>query len=282
MIIARTIPELQVHIEKYRKRNLKIGFVPTMGALHNGHLSLVEHSRRQSDITVISIFVNPTQFNDPDDLKNYPVTIDSDLEKLERLIFGNDIVFMPGIKDMYPEPDNREFCFGALESVMDGLERPGHFNGVAQIVSKLFDAVNPDIAFFGEKDYQQLLIVRSLAEQLKYDIEIVGCPIVREDDGLAMSSRNELLTNEHRKTAPRIFEICTQAKEMKEQLSLKELKKWVVQMFEQESLLELEYFEIMSGKTLQPVESWEDEEHIRCFVALWAGNVRLIDNIRLK
>ncbi|MDE7373783.1 MAG: pantoate--beta-alanine ligase, partial [Odoribacter sp.] len=203
MQVFNTKNELANRIAGLKKEGKVIGFVPTMGALHEGHLSLVKASKKNSDITVVSIFVNPTQFNDPEDLKRYPRTLEQDIRLLETV--DCDIVFAPSVEEIYPEPDTRKFDFGYLESVMEGAKRPGHFNGVGQVVSRLFDIVSPDKAFFGMKDFQQVAIIKYMVKQLKYNIEIIPCPIVREESGLAKSSRNTLLDEEHKKTAPHIY-----------------------------------------------------------------------------
>ena len=211
MKVVSTIKELKSLLDDFRTKGETIGFVPTMGALHNGHASLVERSVGENDVTVVSVFVNPTQFNDKNDLKNYPRTLDADCALLEKV--GASVVFAPTVEEMYPTEDTRQFSFAPLDTVMEGACRPGHFNGVAQVVSRLFDIVNPDKSFFGMKDFQQIAIIRSMVDQLKYDIEIVACPIIREEDGLAMSSRNMLLTPEHRAAAPEIHKVLSKAVE---------------------------------------------------------------------
>ena len=264
-------------LEEIRARGEKIGFVPTMGALHDGHLSLVEQARQQCEVVIASIFVNPTQFNDPNDLINYPRTLEADLKMLETQ--GCDIVFVPTVETMYPEPDNRIFAFGELETVMEGKFRPGHFNGVAQVVSKLFDLVNPDKAFFGQKDFQQLAIIKAMVKQLNLPVEIVPCAIVREPDGLAMSSRNKLLLPEYRKCAPQIYRILTEAKNLALNHSVSEVKNFVCQEIEQTNLLKLEYFELVEELSLKAIQDW-DESGIKVgCIAVFAGKVRLIDNL---
>ncbi len=264
-------------LEEIRARGEKIGFVPTMGALHDGHLSLVEQARQQCEVVIASIFVNPTQFNDPNDLANYPRTLEADLKMLESQ--GCDIVFVPTVETMYPEPDNRIFAFGELETVMEGQFRPGHFNGVAQVVSKLFDLVNPDKAFFGQKDFQQLAIIKAMVKQLNLPVEIVPCAIVREPDGLAMSSRNKLLLPEYRKCAPQIYRILSEAKNLAKSHSVAEVKNFVCQEIEQTNLLKLEYFELVEELSLKAIQSW-DESGIKVgCIAVFAGKVRLIDNL---
>ena len=257
-----------------------IGFVPTMGALHNGHKSLVERARKENDTVVVSVFVNPTQFNDKNDLKNYPRTPEADCAVLESA--GADIVFMPSVEDIYPEPDTRVFDFGLIDKVMEGATRPGHFNGVAQVVSRLFALVNPRRAYFGEKDFQQIAIIKAMVEQLNIDIEIVECAIVRGEDGLALSSRNKLLTPEHRAAAPHIYATIRQCAEKMETMTPQELTEWVVATIDSNPLLKTIYFEAVDAKSMQRVEKWSDSERIQGCCAIQAGQIRLIDNIRIK
>lgn len=258
---------------------IRIGFVPTMGALHQGHLSLVMRSKRENEVTVVSIFVNPTQFNDSRDLEKYPRTLDADINLLSQV--GCDIVFAPTVDEMYPEKDTRIFNFGTLETVMEGRHRPGHFNGVAQIVSKLFDAVQPHIAYFGEKDFQQLAIIREMVKQLNYTITIAGCPIVRESSGLALSSRNVLLSAEEHKKAPIIYQILSESCIFVAQKQPHEVRNWVLNKF-QNTGLDVEYFEIVDGYSLQPVSSWNESDYIVGCIAVFCGKIRLIDNIPFK
>jgi len=258
---------------------IRIGFVPTMGALHQGHLSLVMRSKRENEVTVVSIFVNPTQFNDSRDLEKYPRTLDADVNLLSQV--GCDIVFAPTVDEMYPEKDTRIFNFGTLETVMEGRHRPGHFNGVAQIVSKLFDAVQPHIAYFGEKDFQQLAIIREMVKQLNYTITIAGCPIVRESSGLALSSRNMLLSAEEHKKAPIIYQILSESCIFVAQKQPHEVRNWVLNKF-QNTGLDVEYFEIVDGYSLQPVSSWNESDYIVGCIAVFCGKIRLIDNIPFK
>ena len=258
---------------------IRIGFVPTMGALHQGHLSLVMRSKRENEVTVVSIFVNPTQFNDSRDLEKYPRTLDADINLLSQV--GCDIVFAPTVDEMYPEKDTRIFNFGTLETVMEGRHRPGHFNGVAQIVSKLFDAVQPHIAYFGEKDFQQLAIIREMVKQLNYTITIAGCPIVRESSGLALSSRNMLLSAEEHKKAPIIYQILSESCIFVAQKQPHEVRNWVLNKF-QNTGLDVEYFEIVDAYSLQPVSSWNESDYIVGCIAVFCGKIRLIDNIPFK
>ena len=276
MFLTGTITELQNKLSELKKAGT-IGFVPTMGALHSGHISLVNQAVAENQIVVVSIFVNPTQFNDKNDLARYPRTLESDLKLLEKT--GCQIVFAPTAEEVYPEPDTRKFNFGPLETVMEGKHRPGHFNGVAQVVSKLFDFVKPDSAYFGLKDFQQLAIIKEMVKQLKIDIEIVACPIIREESGLAMSSRNELLTTEERKNAAVISETLFKAKELANLKSVNELETWVIETINKNSFLTVEYFEIVDELQLQPVKSWEEEcTKVGC-IAVFCGKVRLIDNV---
>jgi pantoate--beta-alanine ligase len=279
MFIVHTVSELRQLLQLARRQKKTIGLVPTMGALHAGHLSLVQACRKQCDLTVVSVFVNPTQFNNPEDLRNYPRTLENDSALLQAN--GADILFAPGEKEIYPAPDTRRFDFGQLEKVMEGKYRPGHFNGVAQVVSRLFAIVQPDYAFFGEKDFQQLAIIRALVAQWNEKPAIVGCPIVRENDGLAMSSRNTLLSEKQRKHALIIAATLLQAKEKKRTLPVAALKKWVTDTINADSELEVEYIEIADEATLQPVQQWSDAQPARLFAAVYARPVRLIDNLKL-
>lgn len=257
-----------------------IGFVPTMGALHEGHLSLVGQCRATCDRVVVSIFVNPTQFNDPDDLKNYPRTVEADLALLEKA--GADLVYTPSVEDIYPEPDTRVFDFAGLDKVMEGAHRPGHFNGVGQVVSRLFEIVKPNKAFFGEKDFQQLAIIRHMVRTNGYPVRIEGCPIVRGEDGLALSSRNALLTPEHRKAAPLIYKALGEgaARARTRKASIGEIKTLVTDMIERNPLLRVEYFDIVDAATLKGITQWSDAPMRGC-IAVHAGRVRLIDNIEI-
>lgn len=275
--LVKTIRELRSVIDGAVSAGKSIGFVPTMGALHEGHLSLIENSTNACGFTVVSIFVNPTQFNNPDDLKKYPRTLESDLKMMEPL--GVDVVFNPGVDEMYPEEDTRKFNFGALENVMEGAHRPGHFNGVAQIVSKLFNAVLPDKAFFGEKDFQQLAIIKAMVREYNYPVEIVPCPIVREEDGLAMSSRNARLTPQQRKSAVRISQALFKSQHMAKTTDIDTVKRWVVDYVNKDPELQVEYFEISDLNDLKSVNSWKGGQELIGCIAVFAGNIRLIDNI---
>ena len=277
MLVVKEIRKLQELIERQRESGKMVGFVPTMGALHAGHLSLVENAEQQTDYVVVSIFVNPTQFNDKKDLINYPRTLEQDLELLNKT--ACQLVFAPEVGTMYPEEDSRQFHFGKLEQVMEGKSRPGHFNGVAQIVSKLFDMVKPDKAFFGLKDFQQLVIIKTLAKQLNLPVEIVPCPIIREKDGLALSSRNQRLSDVQRKNAPHIYKTLTEAQNKAHTMSVNELKDWVVKTIDQNEFLETEYFEITDDENLNTIEHWSEPQNKVGCVTVHCGEVRLIDNI---
>ncbi len=279
MKVLNTKNELISLLENYKKEGKKIGFVPTMGALHEGHLSLVKESKKQSDITVVSIFVNPTQFNDPEDLKRYPRTLEKDLELLKPE--NCDVVFAPSVEEIYPEPDTRKFDFGYLETVMEGAKRPGHFNGVGQVVSRLFDIIKPHKAFFGMKDFQQIAIIRNMVHQLHYNIEIISCPIIREENGLAKSSRNMLLDEDHNKNAPHIYATLKKAKELVSQKNVSEIKQWISDEINNNPYLETEYVEIVDEMTLQVTKEWEEKGNKVVCVAVYAGKIRLIDNIVL-
>ena len=280
MKVVATKTELKNLLDTFRREGKSIALVPTMGALHEGHASLVRRAVAENDVTVVSVFVNPTQFNDKNDLKNYPRTLDADCKLLEAV--GADIVFAPSVEEMYPEVDTRVFSFAPLDSVMEGAFRPGHFNGVAQIVSKLFYAVEPDKAYFGEKDFQQLAIIREMVRQLSLDVEIVGCPIVREHDGLAMSSRNTLLSADERERALTISRTLFESLEFAKTNSMAQTKAFVENVINGTDGLELEYYQIVDGNTLQEITEWSDSDYAVGCIALFCGKVRLIDNIVYK
>ena len=280
MKVIRTICELKNELDLCREKGKSIGLVPTMGALHAGHASLVKRSVNENDVTVVSIFVNPTQFNDKNDLMNYPRDLDADCCLLDGV--GAAIAFAPEVEEMYPEPDTRQFSFAPLDEVMEGPFRPGHFNGVAQIVSKLFYAVEPDRAYFGEKDFQQLAIIREMVRQLGLKLDIVGCPIVREEDGLAMSSRNMLLTAEERTRALKISRTLFASLDYAKERTLQQTKAFVEEAIKATEGFCLEYYQIVDGNTLQPVEQWSDSDYIVGCIALFCGKIRLIDNIKYK
>ncbi len=279
MKTVQKISELQTLLNDAR-RSGSIGFVPTMGALHEGHVSLVRKSVKENPFTVVSIFVNPTQFNDKKDLDRYPRDLFKDAQLLEGA--KCDLIFAPDVKEMYPVADDRQFDFGSLGTVMEGKHRPGHFNGVGQIVSKLFDIVRPNRSYFGLKDFQQLAIIKKLVKDYKYDIEIIPCPIVRENDGLAMSSRNILLETNIRKEAPEIYRILKQAKEKYQNSDLEALYFYVNAEFEKLKYLKLEYFEIVDDKTLMEVSKIPYIKPCSACIAVFAGKVRLIDNIQFN
>ncbi len=277
MKIIEHINTLKSVIGKARSEGRTIGLVPTMGALHEGHLSLIRCAADNDDFIVVSIFVNPTQFNDPADLEKYPRDLDTDIGLLKPMPVS--VLFVPGVTEMYPEKDTRVFNLGPLDQIMEGEFRPGHFNGVAQIVSKLFDAVQADRAYFGQKDFQQLAVIRKLASIMNIETEIIGCPIVREPDGLAMSSRNQLLTSGQRAIAPLIYQVLTECRDMKEFLSPDQLRKFVRDKIEANDRLQLEYFEIVLEESLEPLKSWDQPGNKVGAIAVYLGSVRLIDNI---
>ena len=280
MKLIQTIDELQKELEILRNEGKTIGLVPTMGALHEGHASLVRRAVVENDVVVVSDFVNPTQFNDPNDLLKYPRTLDADCDLLERE--GAKIVFAPSVDEMYPEPDTRQFSYAPLDTVMEGKYRPGHFNGVCQIVSKLFMIVGPDRAYFGEKDFQQLAINREMVKSLEMPVQIVGCPIVREFDGLALSSRNARLSDMERKQALNISKTLFDSVKFAENHTVVETQQMVENAIRNADGLELEYFEIVDGNTLQKITAWEDTNYAVGCITVFCGDVRLIDNIKLK
>jgi pantoate--beta-alanine ligase len=280
MKVVHTIKELQTELLSDRSEGKAIGFVPTMGALHAGHASLVKCSVNENDVTVVSIFVNPTQFNDKEDLRKYPRTLEADCRLLEPI--GVTYVFAPSVEEMYPTPDTREFSYPPLDTVMEGAYRPGHFNGVCQIVSKLFDAVKPHRAYFGEKDFQQLTIVREMVRRMKYDIDIIGCPIVREEDGLAMSSRNMRLSVQERENALEISRTLYKSRTFASSHTVCETQKFVEDAIAGVPGLQLEYFAIVDGNTLQAVERWDVSDNVVGCITVFCGDVRLIDNIKYK
>lgn len=280
MKVIHTIKDLQTELTVLRAQGKKVGLVPTMGALHVGHASLVKRSVSENGVTVVSVFVNPTQFNDKNDLAKYPRTLDADCRLLEDC--GAAFAFAPSVEEMYPQPDTREFSYAPLDTVMEGTFRPGHFNGVCQIVSKLFDAVQPDRAYFGEKDFQQLAIIREMVRQMDYKLEIVGCPIVREEDGLALSSRNKRLSAQERENALNISQTLFKSRTFATSHTVGETQKMVEEAIEAAPGLRLEYFEIVDGNTLQKVSSWEDSQYVVGCITVFCGEVRLIDNIKYK
>jgi len=275
-----TIQEARKKLKYIWKEEGPLGFIPTMGALHEGHLSLIRRSVNENQFTAVSIFVNPTQFNEKHDFDQYPRNLETDLRLIKS--FPIDLVFVPGVSEMYPEKDSRVFDFGTLDKTMEGIYRPGHFNGVAQVVSRLFDIIRPDRAYFGEKDFQQLAIIRALVKQLDIPVEIIGCPIIREPDGLAMSSRNKLLTPGQRKAAGAVSKALFRARELAGSLTVDKLQKRIINQINRHPLLEVQYFQIVDKVSLQQVADWsEGGDKIGC-IAVQIGKVRLIDNINIS
>ncbi|MDR1679093.1 MAG: pantoate--beta-alanine ligase [Prevotellaceae bacterium] len=283
MVVLHSIEDIRNTISRLKREAKTIGFVPTMGALHSGHLSLIERARTENDVSVVSIFVNPTQFNNKQDLAVYPRNLEQDCKLLETA--GCDIVFAPSADEFY-EPSELaaafEFDFGGLDKVMEGKHRPGHFNGVVQVVSKLFRFVQPDKAYFGEKDFQQVAVIRRMVAVMGFEVEIVACPIVREASGLALSSRNELLTPDERKKAAAIWRILNESSTFVPEKLPVELANWVINAINAEDVLEVEYFEIVDGNTLQAVADWDSSDSIVGCIAVQCGKVRLIDNVIYK
>lgn len=280
MEIINTTARLKSAVQGAKDHGDLVGLVPTMGALHQGHMSLVERALKECDFVVVSIFVNPTQFNNPDDLRTYPRTVEADCDLLAKA--GVNVAFVPTVEEVYPTPDTRQFDLGPVAEVMEGAMRPGHFNGVAQVVSKLFDMVEPDKAYFGEKDYQQIAVIRRMAQLEGFDdIDIVACPIKRADDGLALSSRNVRLTAEQRAAAPAIHRILAQSVEdARAGMPLHELRLKVADEINATEGMKLEYFEIVDGDTMQPIARWADSTRPVGCITVWMGDVRLIDNIK--
>lgn len=280
MLVFKTIDETRKFVSQARELDQTIGFVPTMGALHPGHLELMRRAKKENDVLVVSIFVNPIQFNNATDLKKYPRVLFKDMEMLKTI--DCDAVFVPSVKEMYPEPINKTFDFGPLEKVMEGAFRPGHFNGVAIVVEKLFEIVEPHKAYFGEKDFQQLAIIKSLVEMERIPVEIIPCAIVRENDGLAMSSRNVRLSPEERAIAPRIFKVLKEVAGRAGEMDPVLLQQWGMKQLQAEEAFDVEYFQIAEDTTLQTIVNWQIGQGALAFVALKLGQVRLIDNIRIN
>lgn len=280
MQTIHSIKELQACLSEAKNAGKSVGLVPTMGALHEGHASLVRRSVKENDVTVVSIFLNPTQFNDPKDLERYPRTLESDCKLLEQC--GAQIAFAPSVNEMYPEPDTRSFSYPPTDSVMEGARRPGHFNGVCQIVSKLFMITEPDRAYFGEKDFQQICVIRRMVTDLGFKMDIVPCPVIREASGLAMSSRNSLLTPEEKVLAANIYRVMKES--LSQGLSVRETEAWVTDTLNAIEGLEVEYYSIVNGETLAEVNSWDDAPHIVGCITVYCGHtpIRLIDHIRYK
>lgn len=282
MKVFQKIAALQNELFVARKEGKRIGLVPTMGALHEGHASLVERSVKENDVTVVSVFVNPTQFNDKNDLKNYPRDLDADCRLLEAV--GADYVLAPSVEEMYPRPDTRQFEYPPVSTVMEGAHRPGHFNGVCQVVSRLFYIVRPDRSYFGEKDWQQIAVIKAMVRALSLKVEIVECPIVREDDGLAKSSRNTLLAPDERAIAPNIYKALNGSIDYAKTHTVEETHEWVVKQINDVEGLEVEYFSIVDGNTLQDVASWDDSNYVVGCITVYCGKtpIRLIDHIKYK
>lgn len=282
MKVFHKVVDLQNALFYERKQGKIIGLVPTMGALHEGHASLVKRSVAENGITVVSVFVNPTQFNDKNDLKNYPRTLEADCALLESC--GADYVFAPSVEDMYPTPDMRQFEFPPVSTVMEGAHRPGHFNGVCQVVSRLFYIVKPQHAYFGEKDWQQIAVVKAMVNYLHLDVKIVECEIVRESDGLAKSSRNTLLSAEERLIAPNIYKALHESIPFAASHTVKETHDYVTNAINAVDGLEVEYFSIVDGNTLQDVASWDDSAYVVGCITVYCGKtpIRLIDHIKYK
>lgn len=280
MLTVQSINELKAAVNTARAEGKSVGLVPTMGALHAGHRSLVDRCRRECDTVVVSVFVNPTQFNNKEDLQTYPCTQEADKALLEAA--GCDIVFMPTVEEIYPVPDTRVFQLGRVAEVMEGAMRPGHFNGVAQIVSKLFSIVEPDKAYFGEKDFQQIAVIRQMVKTEGFNLEIVPCPIVREDDGLALSSRNVRLSPQLRKIAPNIARILKESCTFASSHTVEQTRQWVEDNVNSYPQMNVEYYSIVDGTSLEPVAQWSDSNFIVGCITVYCGDVRLIDNIAYK
>lgn len=282
MKLYRKIVELQNDLFEARKEGKSVGLVPTMGALHEGHASLIRKSAAENDVTVVSVFLNPTQFNDPADLERYPRNLEADCELIEQA--GGTVVFAPSVSEMYPAEDTRHFDFPPVSTVMEGAKRPGHFNGVCQVVSRLFYIVRPDRAYFGEKDWQQIAVIKCLVKYLGLNIRIVECPIIRDEDGLAKSSRNTLLAADERAIAPNIYKVLRESMKWADTLDVKAVHDRVVSEINAIEGLEVEYFSIVDGDTLQDVQSWNDSKYIVGCITVYCGKtpIRLIDHIKYK
>lgn len=279
MQVFEKIEHIQNHLEKVKKKGKSVGFVPTMGALHEGHLTLIRAAQKENDVVVCSIFVNPIQFNNPDDLKKYPQQIEADIKLLENE--SCDFLFHPSVEEMYPEPSTEEFDLGDLDKVLEGEYRPGHFNGVAVVVKKLLEIVKPDRAYFGLKDYQQLLIIYKLTQNYNIPVEIVPCITIREEDGLALSSRNKQLSPAERRQAPMIYETLKSVKIQSGYTPIREVKEAIEDEFKRTKNMKLEYFEIVDMYSLKPLKAWAESKNVIALIAVYLGNVRLIDNIIL-
>lgn len=282
MKIIDTVAALQLAVTEAKQQGLSVGLVPTMGALHEGHASLIRQCVAENQLTVVSVFVNPTQFNDPKDLQHYPRTFEADAQLIASL--GGDIVFAPSVEEIYPQEDKRVFSYPPIDTVMEGARRPGHFNGVCQIVSKLFDMVTPDKAYFGEKDFQQIAVVRAMMRDFGYKFQLVPCPIIRETSGLALSSRNALMSEDERVLATNIYRTLRESVVFSQAHNVAETQQFVVNQLNALEGLEVEYYEIVNGETLQTVTSWEDAAQIQGCITVFCGArpVRLIDNISYR
>jgi len=282
MKILASIEALRACLASYREAGQTVGLVPTMGALHAGHASLVERCVRENGVTVVSVFVNPTQFNDKNDLENYPRDPEADSRLLQSL--GATVMFAPDVREMYPVPDGRRFSYPPVDSVMEGARRPGHFNGVCQIVSKLFRIVRPDRAYFGEKDFQQIAVVRAMVKDLQLPVELCPCPIVREESGLALSSRNALLTEAERATAVNISRTLSESRAYAQTHDVAATRAYVIATLNAIDGLQVEYFEIVDGLSLQPVGAWDESDYVVGCITVYCGArpVRLIDNVKYK
>lgn len=276
MNVITTIKELSAIVADVKKSGKSIGLVPTMGALHEGHLSLIKRARLENEVVFVSIFVNPVQFNNPDDLRKYPRTLDADVTFIGEYA---DYAFAPSVEEVFPTPPTEEYHYGPVEEVMEGAYRPGHFNGVGVIVRRLLDWVQPDKAYFGEKDYQQIAVIRELVRQCNITSEIVSCPIIREESGLAMSSRNRLLTDEQRALSANIHRILV---ESQQQGDVPQIQAFVENEIAKIPEFKLDYFQIAEDRLLQPVNSLQDAPGVMGFITVYVGDVRLIDNIRYK
>lgn len=283
MIILRTVNDVAEYVSKERGRGASIGLVPTMGALHEGHISLVERAVSENDIVVVSVFVNPTQFNNPDDLASYPRKEEDDFRLLA--VAGASAVFAPSVEEIYPDgpvASDHIFDLGTAAEVMEGKYRPGHFQGVAQIVSLLFSMVRPDRAYFGEKDFQQIAVIRNMVKSEGIKVDIIACPIKRADDGLALSSRNTLLSPEQRKIAPEIYKTLKYSVEYSKSHSVKATHDTVVEHLDAIPGLKVEYFEIVDARTLTAIDEWEESPWVVGCITVYCGKVRLIDNIAYR
>lgn len=276
MLVLHKISEIEALITLQKQKGNTIGFVPTMGALHPGHISLINYSKQQTNFTVCSIFVNPTQFNNASDLKHYPRTPEADIKLLEEA--GCDVLYMPDVKDVYPENDTRQFNFGYLDTILEGAKRPGHFNGVGQVVSILLEGIKPHKAFFGSKDYQQVMVVKSLVKQLNLPVEIIPCPILREADGLAMSSRNVRLNEQERLEAAAIPEMMKLGNQILKLYGIAEAKKYINSVVATIPNMKLEYYEVCDAETLELLSEFNPAKKAVSLIAVFVGNIRLIDN----